>query len=260
MKPFNIPWKCLDLDSEPTKTTTQKPNPKKTFAQAVSNICEIPTSQLPQGVIKGDCLAIQIPDDDYTVGMDAFKFNLHGRIIWQKGSMPLTAVALKTKLSQFWKDFSRWGVQFLGKGYYEFTFSTLEDVRRVRSTASWNLNPGFLKLFPWSKDFNPKIQNNSSTQIWVKIFGLSQEYWRKNTLFSIVSGIGSPICTDVATAKPMIERTFGLFARVLVDIDLSQTLRHRLLVERIVFAFYVDLEYENLPDYCTFCKTIWPPY
>ncbi|MCI67187.1 DUF4283 domain protein, partial [Trifolium medium] len=29
----------------------------------------------------------------------------------------------------------------LGKGFYEFTFSSLEDVRRVRSIASWNLNP-----------------------------------------------------------------------------------------------------------------------
>jgi len=57
-------------------------------------------------------------------------------------------VALKSKLSQLWKDFSRWGVQFMGKGYYEFTFSSLEDVRRVRSIASWNLNPGFLKFFP----------------------------------------------------------------------------------------------------------------
>jgi len=71
-----------------------------------------------------------------------------------------------------------------------------------------------------------------------------------------VSGVGSPICTDVATSKPMIERTFGQFARVLVDIDLSQTLRHRLLVERTGFAFYVDLEYENFPDYCSYCKTI----
>ena len=44
IKPFNIPWKCLDLE----------PKPQKTFAQAVLNICEIQVSLLPQGVIKGD--------------------------------------------------------------------------------------------------------------------------------------------------------------------------------------------------------------
>jgi len=37
---------------------------------------------------------------------------------------------------------------------------------------------------------------------------------------------------------------------------LSQTLRHKLLVERTSYAFYVELEYENLPPYCLYCKTI----
>jgi len=86
-------------------------------------------------------------------------------VIWPKGSPPLTVVALKAKLSQYWKDLSTWGISSLGKGFYEFTFSTLEDVRRVRSIASWNLNLGFLKLFPWRRDFNPKLQNNSSAQV-----------------------------------------------------------------------------------------------
>lgn len=256
MKPFNIPWKFLDIDSEPSNPKIPQPKIQKTFAQAVSSLCEIPVSQLPQAVIKGDYLAINIPDDDYTKGMEDCKHNLHGRVIWPKGSTPLTVHALKAKLSHYWKDLSLWGVQSLGKGFFEFTFSTLEDVRRVRSIASWNLNPGYLKLFPWSKDFSHNNLTNTSAQIWVKIFGLSQEYWRKNILFSIVSGIGSPICTDSNTAKPMIERTFGQFARVLVDVDLSLPLRYKLLVERTGYAFHVDLEYENGPAFCTYCKSI----
>jgi hypothetical protein len=83
---------------------------------------------------------------------------------------------LKAKLSAIWKDLSRWDVISLGKGFFEFTFSSLEDVRRVRFSPSWNLNPGLLKLFAWSRDFNPKLQHNTSVQVWVKIFGLSQEY------------------------------------------------------------------------------------
>lgn len=183
MGTFNIPWKCLDLDSSPQKITTNQPKPQKTFAQALTNLCDIPQSQLPQAVIKGDGLAIQIPEEEYSAGMDACKLNLHGRIIWPKGSTPLTVVALKTKLSQYLKGLSVWGMQFIGRGYYEFTFTTLEDVRRVRFAASWNLNPGFLKLFPWTRDFNPKLQKNSSAQVLVKIHGLAQEYWRKKYHF-----------------------------------------------------------------------------
>jgi hypothetical protein len=160
------------------------------------------------------------------------------------------------KLSQVWKDLSRWGVISLGKGFFEFTFSSLEDVKRVRSVPSWNLNPGLLKLFAWTKDFNPKLQHNTSAQVWVKIFGLSEEYWHKNILFTIAGSLGTPICIDSVTAKPMHERTFGQFARVLVDIDLLQPLRYKLLVERKGYAFFVELEYEYIPNFCHGCKVI----
>jgi hypothetical protein len=113
-----------------------------------------------------------------------------------------------------------------------------------------------LKLFAWTRDFNPKLQHNTSVQVWVKIFGLSQEYWHKNILFTIAGSIGTPICMDSASAKPMHERTFGQFVRILVDIDLLQPLRHKLLVERKGFAFFVDLEYEHIPAFCDGCKVI----
>ncbi|GAU41845.1 hypothetical protein TSUD_177560 [Trifolium subterraneum] len=232
MSSFSIPWKCLDLDYEPKDTNIDQPQTTKTpktFAQALSNLCDIPLSQFPQPVVKGDRLAIEIPEIAYQAGLDACKHNLHGRILWPKGSTPLSVVALKSKLSIIWKDLSKWGIISLGKGLFEFTFSALEDVRRVRSIPSWNLNPGMLKLFAWSKDFNPKMQHNTSAQVWVNFFGLSQEYWHKNILFAIASSLGTPICTDSVTARPMHERTFGQFARVLVDMDLSQPLRYKVI-------------------------------
>jgi hypothetical protein len=54
----------------------------------------------------------------------------------------------------------------------------------------------------------------------------------------------------------MHERTFGQFARVLVDMDLSQPLRYKVLVERKGFAFFVEIEYENVPDFCDACHVI----
>ncbi|GAU10068.1 hypothetical protein TSUD_423760, partial [Trifolium subterraneum] len=100
------------------------------------------------------------------------------------------------------------------------------------------------------------MQQNVSAQVWVRLYGLSQEYWRPNILFAIAGSIGTPICIDAITAKHMIERTFGQFARVLVNMDLSQTLRYKVLVERKGFAFFVELEYENLPQFCSHCKVI----
>ncbi|MCI14278.1 pectin acetylesterase [Trifolium medium] len=141
MGSFSIPWACLDTSSKPDNSEKTQPKPHKSFAQAVSNVCDIPLSQLPQACVKGVDLAIPIPEVEYLAGIDACKHNLHGRIIWPKGATPLTVVALKNKLAPIWKDLAKWGVSSLGKGFYEFCFSSLEDVRRVRSVASWALNP-----------------------------------------------------------------------------------------------------------------------
>jgi hypothetical protein len=54
----------------------------------------------------------------------------------------------------------------------------------------------------------------------------------------------------------MLERTFGHYARVLVDVDLAKKLIFKILVERKGFAFFVDVEYENLPPFCDHCKVI----
>jgi hypothetical protein len=54
----------------------------------------------------------------------------------------------------------------------------------------------------------------------------------------------------------MFERTFGHFVRVLVDMDLTQQLRHKVLVERVGYAFFVELDYENLPAFCSHCRCI----
>jgi len=56
-------------------------------------------------------------------------------------------------------------------------------------------------------------------------------------IFAIASSVGTPICVDSAASDPTLERTFGHFARVLVDIDLSKNLNHEVLVERKGFWF-----------------------
>jgi len=90
----------------------------------------------------------------------------------------------------------------------------------------------------------------------MKIHGLSQEYWRKKIIFAIASSVGTPIYVDSVTSKPAHERTFGHFARVLVDIDLTKELKYEVLVERKGYAFFVEFEYENLPEFCHYCKIV----
>lgn len=92
--------------------------------------------------------------------------------------------------------------------------------------------------------------------MWVRIHGLSQEYWHPKIVFEIVSSIGTPICIYSTSNKPHIDRSFGNFVRVLVDIELMNEIRDKILVERFRYAFFVEIEYEKMSDICHFCKAL----
>lgn len=81
---------------------------------------------------------------------------------------------------------------------------------------------------------------------------MPQEYWRSRTIFSVAGSLGIPICLDDATNK----KSFGHYARVLVDIDLKKDLDDQVLVERKGFAFFVRIEYEKLPPFCSYCQFV----
>lgn len=115
--------------------------------QAVNNVCDIPHSQLPKPCVKGNEIAIEIPDDEHDAGLKDCKHNLQGRVIWPKGTAPVSLESLRIRLSSLWKSLGSWGIISLGKGCYEFVFSSVEDLRSVRSVGSWNLSPGiYLKI------------------------------------------------------------------------------------------------------------------
>jgi hypothetical protein len=103
-----IPWPCLSQSSKDSalpKTST--PPQQRSFAQALTNVCDIPLSQFPKPCLKGDHVAIAIPETDYLADIDACKYNLHGRIMLPKGSSPLSIDGVKSKLSVLWKSIGR---------------------------------------------------------------------------------------------------------------------------------------------------------
>jgi len=62
-----------------------------------------------------------------------------------------------------WKVLKSWKVIPLGKGFYEFELSSLEDVRWVLEVGSWQLSPDFLRLFARTKDFVPSTMKSTKT-------------------------------------------------------------------------------------------------
>jgi len=227
--------------------------PKKSFAQALVAATVTDTSTLlPTTVIRGETLCIPISDENYAQGIDACKRNLRGRLILSKGDKPYGSREVQTKLQQLWTNVGPWKMTPLGKGYFEFYFSSYEDMRSVWSKGTLNLKPGLLRLFEWSKDFSARTQHQTHAQVWIRLLELPQEYWMDRTLKEIASAIGTPLLIDAATQN----RVFGHYARVLVDMDLSKNIFNEVMIERTDFSFSIEITYERLPAFCTHCGNI----
>ena len=100
--------------------------------------------------------------------------------------------------------------------------------------------------------FAPQAQAQTHAQVWVRFINLPHEYWEKQTLFEIASGLGTPLTIDETTQN----RQFGLFARVLIHVDLSEELFESVVVERDDRALSILVQYEKHSLYCAHCRML----
>jgi len=227
--------------------------PTISFAHALTaSHKSVPNAILPTPTIMGETLSIKITQDLYERGMNFCKTNLRGRLVLNKGEKPYSTKEIELKLQNHRKTAESWRMMSLGRGYYEFFFASKMDKCNVWVAGTVSLQPGILRLFEWSNDFNMHTQRNTHAQVWIRLLELPQEYWMEQTLREIASAVGTPLVIDNATSK----RLFGHYARILVDMDFSRKIFHEIVVEREGYAFPVVVAYEWMPDFCSHCQNI----
>ncbi|KAM1171914.1 hypothetical protein ACFXTH_022219 [Malus domestica] len=249
----SCPWAfAMVSDSAPLPRNSKPPSMKaRTFASIVSDSTErVSLSQLPIPVIRGDQIFVKISEDLYQQQLQSFRTNLIGRLLLRKGITPLKTAELKSSLEALWRPVAPWLLVPLGKGYFDIHFNTEDDKRRIWGGGTCTLPNGIFRLSEWQQDFNPNdIAPPTHAQVWIRIYGLSQDYWHPRHLLEIARGVGTPLQLDKATK----ERQFGYYARALVDVDLAVDLPSSIMVEREGHSFPIDIVYEKLPDKCNHC-------
>lgn len=148
----------------------------------MSDSCDSPLHQLPPKVIMGDTVRVRITQNELESGIADCRMNLHGRITLAKGDTPWTTQALQIHLSRSWPSLKDWSVLPLGRGFFEFKFGSVEDIRKVWALGVVNMKPGILRFFSWMRAFKLHNQAQTHAQIWVRLMQLPQEYWRKKTV------------------------------------------------------------------------------
>ncbi|XP_024190658.1 uncharacterized protein LOC112194672 [Rosa chinensis] len=252
------PWAFLgplsDKESE-CIAPAPKPQKPKTFASIVAGCDEthIPINTLAAPTIRGETVYVKINEQIYQEQLRACRTNLIGRLLLRKGSPPMKTETLKLSLQSLWQPVGPWHLVPIGKGYFDIHFNSEVDMHKAWGGGTCTLESGIFRLSQWKPDFKPgEVLPQTHAQIWIRISGLSQEYWHHHHILEIAHRVGTPLQLDAATK----EQRFGYYARVLVDVDLLGTLPNSITVERDNHCFPVGIEYENLPPQCNHCGLI----
>ncbi|POO00100.1 Zinc knuckle CX2CX4HX4C [Trema orientale] len=178
--------------------------------------------------------SIRPPDSHVTlIAPELSKPTLKGNYVCVK----VNKQALKTRLDLC--QYSLIGRIFLSKEDSPWKLADL----KFKLQSIWKLSSDW-RLISLGKDFFHILLSSEEEK---------NRVWTMGSLhLKPARGVGVPIRFDEMTLKGK----FGHFARILIDIDLSQPILDSLMVEVGSDCFFVPLEYERLSDFCSSCKTI----
>ncbi|PON82607.1 Zinc knuckle CX2CX4HX4C [Trema orientale] len=217
-------------------------------ANNVTNIA--PESSKPS--IKGNYVCVKVNQAALQNRLELCQYSVIGRIFLSKGDSPWKLADLKFKLQSIWGLSPSWRLISLGRGFFHILLSSEVEKSKVWGMGSMNLKLGVLRLQPWFPNFNPHTQSSTNAQVWVRFHELPWVYWDRQILSDLARGIGVPIRFDEMT----LNGEFGHYARMLIDIDLSQPISDSLMVEVGSDCLFILLEYERLSSFCCACKFI----
>ncbi|XP_026459817.1 uncharacterized protein LOC113360529 [Papaver somniferum] len=194
-----------------------------------------------------ECPSIDLIDNNSEDRYDVWKFSLIGRLDFFRIKFVDVVISLKNQ----WKLTCSCKMIPLGKGFFTIKLENMEDKNSIKA-GKWEVADRVLRVRNWMPNFRPENQSTSSTMVWVHYPGLSFEYWDEKTLFTISRAIGTPVKVDEVT----LNYENGLYARVLVDIDLAQKIPNKLWIKNKYGGFMQNVLLTKLPKFCPNCKII----
>jgi hypothetical protein len=163
---------------------------------------------------------------------------------------------LVNKLKAIWRTNNGFSCVDLGLGFFLVKFENRDDFEDVLRNGPWFIGEHFLSIRPWVPDFRASDASVSSVAVWVRLPELPVEYYHKDSLMHIGSGIGPVLRVDFNTASG----TRGRFARLCIQLDLDKPLIRTVRVGKLKLA----VVYEGIGLLCFKCgklghKQEWCP-
>nr|XP_009766595.1 PREDICTED: uncharacterized protein LOC104217941 [Nicotiana sylvestris] len=107
-------------------------------------------------------------------------------------------------------------------------FNYEDDKNNLIQQGPYTFHNRPLILKQWEPNFQMNKELTRKIPIWMIFQGLPIQYWTQENLGRIASYLGKPICSDRLTA----EGVRISYARILVEMDVSQELPDDMLIEK----------------------------
>ncbi|KAF9610052.1 hypothetical protein IFM89_019892 [Coptis chinensis] len=209
----------------------------------------IDVDDLPVPTIKGNMPSIKLPKKAVERGRLYCKYCLVGRLDFNKIKLD----EVRSIASTMWRPQGDWKIIPLGKGFFMIRLTCEMDWKKIWGSGPWRFGDQTLRLSKWSPDFDPAVHIRTKALVWIKFPKLRHQYWDYEILMLMGKTVGYPIGVD----KHTLERDFGNYASVLVDVDLSKPIPNQIWVEEEEgISFMQDIEVVKMPKFCSHCKMV----
>jgi hypothetical protein len=186
--------------------------------------------------------------EDPHVYASSFIYQRKSLICHFNGLWPST-FALREWVNKTWS--SDHELFLCSKGFFIVNFSTEEDCQRMLEQGPWFWGRSGLSMQKWFPDFNPLTMIAMTTPVWVRLPNLPLHFYTPYFLPTLGNALGRFIKLDT----DQISKGFITFACICVEIDLSQGLPDRILIDWTEDEPYTQLvDYENTAFRCRSCQ------
>lgn len=188
---------------------------------------------------------VYISKEEWEAGSSCWNTTLVGRILGKR----ITFTEMSAFVKSQWDMFEVPKVHVRTNGVCLFTFASKEKMDMIMSKR-WTFYGLPLILKPWSDEMDLENMDVSRVPVWVRLPNLHFSLWNKESLGKIASYIGVPLATDKLTsAKVRLD-----YARILVDVSISDLVPETVQVRTEKGLISQAVEFEWLPVQCGRCK------
>ncbi|KAJ0967939.1 hypothetical protein J5N97_024856 [Dioscorea zingiberensis] len=159
---------------------------------------------------------------------------------------------IRESLSRQWADLGECTMADMPNGFYMIRCSYEQMLEEVLIEGPWSVNGMSIHLIKWRPNFQLAFEELSTATIWILLHNLPSEYWDMEALEIVASNFGTMKKADQTT----LITNRGKFARVCIELDLSQPLKRGGWVRSTRGDKFVTVEYEKLPIFCFKCGII----